>query len=240
MISFSMTDIGMRRKVNQDYLFVSEKPVGSLPNLFIVADGMGGHNAGDYASKCCVQSVVEYVKNSKDVTPITIMEGAIQYANQMLLKQSSENEELQGMGTTLVAATISKNKMLVANIGDSRLYLINGGMKQITCDHSLVEAMVQSGELDPKEARYHPNKNVIPRAVGTNSNVKADYFEVEVSNQDTILLCSDGLSNMLEDEEIYAIVKSHLPDINQAGTSLIHKANENGGKDNIAIIIIKL
>lgn len=240
MISFSMTDVGKQRKVNQDYAFCTQEQVGSLPNLFIVADGMGGHNAGDYASRRCVESVVTYVKKSRNVTPIAILEGAIQFANTTLRKEAKGNSDLKGMGTTLVIATIIDCKLIVANIGDSRLYVINDEIKQITRDHSLVEAMIESGELDKVTAKSHPNKNIITRAIGASTKVRADYFEVDLKTEDSILLCSDGLSNMLDDEEIKSIVTNDSFDVEQAGKALVHKANEHGGSDNIGIIIIKL
>lgn len=239
MKSFSITDVGMKRKVNQDYVFNEENVIGGLPNLFIVADGMGGHNAGDYASKYCVESVIKYVENCNLKTPIGILEAAIKNANELLLMEANKESDLEGMGTTFVGTTIIDGVMYVANIGDSRLYLINDNIKQITEDHSLVEEMVKTGEIDRKDARLHPNKNIITRAIGTSKYVGPDYFEVNVTENDTILMCSDGLSNMMDDDEIFSIVKKYPDDIEMAANHLIEAANEYGGKDNIAIIIIK-
>lgn len=237
---FSVTDVGMKRTVNQDYVYCSENEIGKLPNLFIVADGMGGHKAGDFASKFCVESVTSYVANCKELTSISILEGAIQYANSQLREKALNDSELEGMGTTFVAATIRDNRMIVANVGDSRLYHLNQQeMKQVTKDHSLVELMVENGELDPSEAKFHPNKNVITRAIGSNATVSADFFEIDLDEGDIILLCSDGLSNMLDDVEIYQIIKQMSPDLEGAANELVRRANENGGKDNIAIIIIE-
>ncbi|BBF43023.1 protein serine/threonine phosphatase PrpC, regulation of stationary phase [Lachnospiraceae bacterium KM106-2] len=240
MLAYSKTDIGRLRKVNQDAMYCCNEPIGSLSNLFIVADGMGGHNAGDYASRCCVESVVNYVRNSRNVTPVSILEGAIKEANNRVLTKALSDKNYEGMGTTLVAATVAGNKMIVANIGDSRLYVIDDSISQITCDHSLVEAMVQSGEIDAKEAKNHPNKNVITRAIGTDQSVKADFFEIDLKKGNLILLCSDGLTNMLDDEEILRITKQFSNNLEEAATHLIDKANENGGKDNIAIVIMKV
>lgn len=237
---FSVTDVGMKRTVNQDYVYCSENEIGKLPNLFIVADGMGGHKAGDFASKFCVESVTSYVLNCKELTSISILEGAIQYANSQLRDKALNDSELEGMGTTFVAATIRDNRMIVVNVGDSRLYHLNQEeIKQVTKDHSLVELMVENGELDPSEAKFHPNKNVITRAIGSNATVSADFFEIDLDEGDIILLCSDGLSNMLDDIEIYQIVKNMSPDLEGAANELVRRANENGGKDNIAIIIIE-
>lgn len=241
MKSFSVTDVGKKRTVNQDYVFSCETEIGKLPNLFIVADGMGGHNAGDYASKHCVEAVVDYVKHCEDMTCISTLDNAIQYANKMLRKKSKEDTSLEGMGTTLVAATIFDHRMIVANIGDSRLYVLNEQMTQITKDHSLVEIMVENGEISPKDAREHPNKNVITRAIGgIDDNAFADFFEIDLNEGDIVLLCSDGLSNMLDDEEIFQIVKQYSNDLEKADKALVDRANELGGKDNIAVIIMKV
>jgi protein phosphatase len=239
MKSFSITDVGKKRKVNQDYVFGEENAIGSLPNIFIVADGMGGHNAGDYASRFCVESVIDSIKNSNQKTPIGIIEIAITNANNLLIEESRKNCDLEGMGTTFVLATIMGDVLYVANIGDSRLYVIRDDIKQITEDHSLVEEMVKTGEIERKDARLHPNKNIITRALGANSQVVPDFFEVNITKEDTILMCSDGLSNMMDDEDIFRIIKEYPDDIEKAASKLIETANEYGGNDNIAIIIVR-
>jgi len=239
MKSFSITDIGIKRKVNQDYVFCDDKQVGGLSNLFIVADGMGGHNAGDYASRFSVKEFVEQIKQSKETTPIKIMEAAIQDTNEALLLIAKDNEEFEGMGTTFVAATIEESTLHVANIGDSRLYVIHDDIIQITRDHSLVEEMVRLGKLKKEEVKGHPNKNVVTRALGTRPFVGPDFFEVGIHENDIVLMCTDGLSNMLEDEKIFHIVKS-TEDIEEAAKLLIQEANHNGGIDNIGIVIVKL
>jgi protein phosphatase len=237
--AFSITDIGERRRINQDYVFCSEAAIGKLPNLFIVADGMGGHNAGDYASRFCVEFFKEKIEQSDKELPIASIGDAIQETNKALRNKAMEQIELEGMGTTFVAATIIGNELYVANIGDSRLYVIGKEMKQITEDHSLVEAMVKSGELDRLQARVHPNKNVVTRALGANSEVEPDFFEVSLEEDDLILICSDGLTNMLEDEKIEQIIKE-TQDLQTAVETLVSLANQNGGKDNIAIILIRI
>lgn len=240
MESFAVTDIGQKRQMNQDYIYCTENSVGSFPNLFIVADGMGGHKAGDYASRTCVDCVVESIRESQRKTPISILEEAINYANRQVLLDSKANSEYEGMGTTLVAAVIIDEVLYVANIGDSRLYVINDeGIRQVTQDHSLVEEMIRNGEIERREARLHPNKNIITRALGTSEEVAADYFEVELKKDDIILLCSDGLSNMIEDEDIMYVVRRYSQ-IETAGDKLIEKANACGGKDNISIILIRV
>jgi protein phosphatase len=238
MKTFSITDVGQKRNMNQDYVYTSEKPVGNLPNLFVVADGMGGHNAGDFASKYTVQQLVTSIESNQETNPIKIMRQSIEAANKELITKSYENSELAGMGTTLVAATVVNDYIYVANIGDSRLYIINNGIKQITKDHSLVEEMIRLGEIDREDARNHPDKNIITRAIGAGEEIAVDFFEMKLEQGDTILMCSDGLTNMIEDEEIREIIESQkTPE--QKAEKLVQIANKNGGKDNIAVIIIE-
>ena len=237
--TFSITDIGKRRKLNQDYVYTSEMPVGHLPNLFLVADGMGGHNAGDYASKYTIETIVDVVGQSKEGSPVSVFENAIKEANTQIRRKAQEEPELSGMGTTVVAATVSGNRLCVANVGDSRLYIINDReIKQITRDHSLVEEMVRMGGLKRELARTHPDKNIITRAIGALDDVDVDFFELNLNKDDVILMCSDGLSNMIEDEEIRMIMQGQR-DIVEKAESLIKAANNNGGKDNIAVVIVE-
>ncbi len=240
MRSFSITDIGEKRQINQDYVFCEENGVGGLPNLFIVADGMGGHNAGDYASRFCVEAFTERIRSNQQKTPIGMISDALQYTNDLLLEEASAKNDLQGMGTTFVVATIIDSVLYVANVGDSRLYIIRDGIKQITEDHSLVEEMAKNGEIDRKDMRFHPNKNIITRALGANTTVTPDYFEVELAEGDIVLMCSDGLTNMMEDKEIMDIVREYAGDLESAAGTLVKRANENGGKDNISIIIVEM
>lgn len=238
MKTFSVTDAGVVREMNQDYYFSSDTAVGNLPNLFIVADGMGGHKAGDYASRYTIERVVASVSRNTGEEPIAIMKEAINKANELLVAESREDESKSGMGTTLVIGTIIGNKLFVANIGDSRLYVVGQNMRQITRDHSLVDEMVRLGEINADEARVHPDKNIITRAVGTSDHVEADFFEVEITADDTILLCTDGLTNMVRDDDILDIIKKY--DNAQAATmQLVKEANANGGRDNITVMIIK-
>lgn len=250
MKAYSITDTGQTRHMNQDYVYCEENNVGSLPNLFIVADGMGGHNAGDYASRFCVEAFVQRIKTeygddvgsdhlTKERTPIGMISDALQHTNNLLLDEAKSNEEFQGMGTTFVVATIFDSIMYVANVGDSRLYVIKETMEQVTNDHSLVQEMVNNGELDPKEAKNHPNKNIITRAIGANAKVIPDYFEVELRESDLVLMCSDGLTNMLDDEDIMKIIKESGSNLEEAVKNLVETANGNGGKDNISVIIIE-
>ena len=167
---YSATDVGQKRKMNQDYVFASADPVGNLPNLFVVADGMGGHNAGDYASSHAVTSMVEEIRHDADFNPVKVIRHAIECVNTEILMQAQQDEKLRGMGTTMVAATIVGHYAYVANVGDSRLYVIGEQIQQITKDHSLVQEMVRMGELDAEQARKHPKKNIITRALGAEKN----------------------------------------------------------------------
>lgn len=235
--TFSLTDIGRKRTMNQDFVYTSENPVGGLPNLFIVADGMGGHNGGDYASSYAVKVVTETVADLKDPIFNQALEKAIEKANQEVRKKASEKVELYGMGTTLVAACVNDNCLHVANVGDSRLYVIGEEIRQITTDHSYVEEMVRMGGLDRESARTHPKKNIITRAVGADDDILPDFFTVKLVPGDLVLMCSDGLTNMLEDEEIRMILQGQR-DLVEKAEELIKAANNNGGKDNIAVILI--
>lgn len=240
MKSYYITDVGKKRQINQDFVFCSEEPVGNLPNLFIVADGMGGHSAGDFASRFCVEVFVKQVQGFEHGTPISIMAKALESTNHMLIEKANSDPSLNGMGTTFVAATIIHDVMYVANVGDSRLYLIQDKITQVTEDHSLVEEMVRKGELLKEEAKYHPNKNIVTRALGANMSLVPDYFEVNINSNSTILLCSDGLNNMVDDSEILAVVKECEDNLEQAGKALVGIANDNGGKDNISLVMVKL
>lgn len=225
--------------MNQDYMYTSTTPVGSLPNLFVVADGMGGHNAGEYASRFTVDKVVEVISQNGQQEPVAAMKEALTEANSQLLEEAGADPSKSGMGTTVVAATVIGDLLHVANIGDSRLYVIDHeAIRQITRDHSLVEEMVRLGEMDKAAAKVHPDKNIITRAIGVTRELAVDFFEVELRPEDMILLCSDGLTNMVEDEEIKEIVLEQKNIVEKA-EKLINTANENGGKDNITVILIE-
>ena len=236
--TFSITDVGKQRKMNQDYVFTSENPVGPLDNLFIVADGMGGHNAGDYASKYTVEVIVEEISRSKETEAELVLDRAIKSANAHIRQKSQEYEAFSGMGTTVVVATIQGDSLCVANVGDSRLYVVNKNIRQITRDHSLVEEMVLCGGISREQARTHEKKNIITRAVGAEDDLIVDFFHVGLKKEDLILMCSDGLTNMIEDEDIRMILQGQR-DIVEKAEVLIKTANQNGGKDNIAVVLVE-
>lgn len=238
MKSYSVTDVGQKRQVNQDYVYASEEPVGNLPNLFVVADGMGGHNAGDFASSFAVQTLVHTIQEDENQNPIKIIRNAVEEANRKVLEESKLHVEMSGMGTTMVLFTIIDDYAYVANVGDSRLYLIEDQILQITKDHSLVQEMVRRGLITKEEAREHPDKNIITRVLGIGPEVEVDFFDIHLKDNSTLLLCSDGLSNMVSDEDIWRIINTSR-ELKEAGMRLVSLANENGGKDNIAVVLVQ-
>ena len=238
MTSYGKTDIGQRREMNQDFIFYTDEPIGKLPNLYIVADGMGGHNAGDYASRCATDTIREYIAKCDYENPVTVLKYAIIRANERLIEDAGRSPELSGMGTTVVACVIQEDHLYVANMGDSRLYRIGkDGIAQVTMDHSLVEEMIRAGRLDRENVRNHPEKNIITKAVGGASDAMPDFFELDIETGDKILLCSDGLSNMVEDDEIEDIVREE-DSLEDAVNRLIERANYYGGRDNISVVLI--
>lgn len=236
MKTFSKTDVGVIREVNQDYVFVSDTPIGNLPNLLVVADGMGGHKAGEYASRYAVEMVKEELAADASGEPEAMLKNAISAANQKLLTTARQDERMKGMGTTLIVATVVDKTLYFANVGDSRLYLLNEEIKQLSKDHSLVQEMVRLGGLNQEEAKHHPDKNIITRAVGAKEKVEVDFYEYRLKRGDIILMCTDGLTNMVEDEEILHIVKSSR-DVVETVERLIERAKENGGSDNIGVVV---
>ena len=239
MRSYSATDVGQKRKINQDSIFESQIPVGNLPNLFIVADGMGGHNAGDYASRYAVRKIRETIEKSYEKNPVRLIGEAIETANTGLREKAVVHEEMAGMGTTVVVTTVIDGYAYTANVGDSRLYLKDDDtITQITRDHSLVQEMVRIGQLTEEEARSHPDKHIITRALGAAPEIEIDFFDFKVPPDGQILMCSDGLSNMVDDQVISQILDEPLT-LKEKVEKLIRTANDNGGRDNIAVIVVQ-
>ena len=236
MKSWAKTDIGRLRKSNQDSVFATDQKIGSLSNLYIVADGMGGHNAGDFASKFTIETVTHEIEHSEEESPIRCIANAIRIANQKLIETASSSVVLEGMGTTIVVATVVEDHLYVANVGDSRLYRIKNVIQQITRDHSWVEEMVLRGEMTHEQARVHPDKNIITRAVGAMDRILIDFFDLELNQGDFFLMCSDGLSNMVEDQQMLEVVSRDLT-VEEKAKILIDMANEQGGRDNISVIL---
>lgn len=243
MLSYGKTVTGKVRKNNQDYIYHSDSKVGSLPNLYIVADGMGGHAAGEVASKCAVESFTSYFKEKaidlKDDRNIKkTLEEAVEFSNNKIYEKSIADLALEGMGTTFLCAFISNEKLYAANVGDSRLYKINTNkIEQITTDHSYVMDLVNLGEITPEEAETHPCKNVLTRALGTTKTLKVDTHIIDIQENDLFLLCSDGLTNMIDNDNIAKITNKNVP-LKDMCDNMIHLANKNGGIDNISIILL--
>lgn len=222
----AMTDIGRMREQNQDAIFASSDSVGLLSNLFIVADGMGGYKAGDYASKRAIELVQNSILQGSDSSVARVISEAMETANKSIYEEAKASEDKTGMGTTMVLATIEENLLQVANVGDSRLYLYRDGqLLQVTKDHSIVAEMVRKGELTPDEAKVHPKRSYITRAIGAEESLLVDFMEETVLEKDLLLLCSDGVTSMLSDEEIAGILSSDLP-LEKRNLQLIEAANE--------------
>ena len=239
MDSYCQTDVGLKRNNNQDFVYASNHNVGTLAGLLIVADGMGGQAAGDLASRLCVETMVDSIQASSHKGAVKVLSEAIREANKAVTSKASSDPALEGMGTTLVAATPENGSLIVANVGDSRLYLIDDDrIEQITHDHSLVEEMVRAGKLKKEQAKNHPKKNIITRAIGEIQDPEVDYFDVALNRGDIALLCSDGLTNMVEDEQSFRIVRG-AQSLQDAGAKLIDAANRAGGKDNISVVLAK-
>lgn len=236
-----LTDVGRARPHNEDYVDYAIPADGQQlarkGSLFLVADGMGGHQAGEVASQGAVETAIEYYYQDTGRDVPTSLVRAFRAANQHLYDQAQSDASKAGMGTTLVAAVVLGRKVTVANVGDSRAYLINQqGITQITEDHSWVEEQVRAGLLTQEQAQKHPQRNLVTRALGSKPSVEVDLFEGEISAGDALLLCSDGLTGRVSDPEISTIVQQHGPQ--EAARRLVAEANERGGNDNITVLIV--
>ena len=243
MQAWGLTDPGMVRSQNQDHYAIVK--LGRDQLLAIICDGMGGARSGNIASQMAVEVFVEEVKrttraNMKPDRIDNMLEQALEMANEAVYEQSQLSEEYRGMGTTLVAAFFQKDQLTVANVGDSRAYLFNkDGVKSITTDHSLVELMVQRGEITREAAKFHPGKNLITRAVGTEAKVSCDLYHLKLNKGDSVLLCSDGLSNVMSDQEILFEV-IHGVNKNDCCQRLMNIANYRGSPDNVTVALIAM
>ena len=229
------SDQGVVRKNNEDSMLVSR--IGDI-YLLAVADGLGGRPAGDVASQMAIIELEATVKAFIGKLPEKeLLSQAVAKANREIYLLSKENPEYKGMGTTLVAALVSADKAVIANTGDSRAYIIGEAIMQITRDHSLVQEMVEKGDISGDEALRNPQKNIVTRVLGTVQEANPDFFEVKLEGK-TLLLCSDGLTNTLSNAEIQKLVNS-LPDVETICDRLIAAANEKGSMDNLTIILAK-
>lgn len=236
---YASTDIGKAREMNQDYYSVQSEPI----KLYILADGMGGYNGGEIASKLAVESVQNYINNNFDEIKLDregiskLILNAIEYANMVVYEKSKADTNLSEMGTTLEVCLIYNNKVYIGHIGDSRVYRIRKNIiRKLTTDHSYVEKLVKDGTITREESYHHPKKNMLMKALGCSAFAEPDILIKGFIKDDIILMCSDGLSNLLMDKEIYDTVTKNNDNIDKV---LIQKANEKGGFDNITAIVIK-
>ena len=238
---YSKTDIGRVRQDNQDAYFA--ETMSDNTAFAVVCDGMGGAAAGGYASKKAVELIKKYIQKSfrndygeKEIT--RLLQNAVLSANIELYRMSVNEEELHGMGTTVVACILKDDRAVICHVGDSRAYVIGQDVNLITRDHSVVQSLVESGKITEEEARKHPKKNIITRALGVEENVLSDIDCVDINKGDFILLCSDGLTNYLGKETIKEIFNKADNDTDYAET-LVEEANRTGGGDNITTVVIK-
>ncbi|MBQ4424406.1 MAG: Stp1/IreP family PP2C-type Ser/Thr phosphatase [Lachnospiraceae bacterium] len=234
----AVTDTGLVRKNNEDSLYIGCPFGGIEDTLFIVADGMGGHQGGEIASRFVVQKIPELLGKMKGRSdPFHFLEQVTEKTNAALYQLAQEKEELRGMGSTLVMAYFEEGIWHVINVGDSRAYYyIDGVLQQITKDHSLVEEMVEAGRLQRDDPLYRVNRNVITRAMGAEPYVEEDYFQIETAPGGRLLLCTDGLHGMVPDDLIAQVLEEE-PDPDTAAVSLVQMARDAGGKDNITAIV---
>lgn len=238
---FAQTDIGKTREMNQDCYYVSS--TDDEPLIFILADGMGGYTGGEIASSMVIEYTKSYIngnwikisKTEEDILQLLI--DAVQYANKFIYEKSKTIEELSQMGTTLEICLIFNNKLYIAHIGDSRIYIINeNNIKQITTDHTYIEKLIKEGTITKEEAKHHPDRHMLLKALGGEPYAEVDAFSRTWKEDEIICICSDGLTNMINDEQIKEII---IEEPVSPEKKLINMANDNGGTDNITVIIIK-
>ncbi len=234
------TDIGRIRSSNQDSYAAGD--LTSEVSWAVVCDGMGGANGGNVASEAAVRVISDRLKSGyhigmNDNSIKHLLISAVEAANITLYTMAHDNEELRGMGTTVVIAVRSSDTLYLANVGDSRIYVVSdSGIVQITTDHSVVQLMIDKGEISPEEAKDHPKKNVITRALGVDPEVRIDYSQEQLNDGDIVLLCTDGLTNYVNDENIFEVCKNE--DKYNIADKLVDLANENGGGDNITVVTV--
>ena len=239
--AYAKSDIGKVREKNQDSYYISDSL--SQVQLYMLADGMGGYKGGEIASSLAIQSAKNYIENNfkeieKDRDSIIQLVGSsIEYANMVVYEKSKENPELQGMGTTIEICLIYNNKVYIGHVGDSRIYRIRKNfIRKLTQDHSYVQKLVKDGTITKEEAEKHPKKNMLMKALGCNAFVEPDVSVKGFLRDDILLISSDGLTNMVKQEDIFEIAKGN---IEKAPIKLVDLANENGGLDNITVVVIK-
>lgn len=247
MKSYGSTNVGLVRKVNEDAFYCQQQFENGKPYICVVADGMGGHNAGEVASSMAISQVIDFIgKNADKLEDINLdgyknlIKDAFLYANKNIYKKSMESKEYIGMGTTLTTVLIIDDSMIVGHVGDSRVYFIrNHSIRKITDDHSYVAELIKNGTIKPEEANNHPQKNLITRAVGTGKNIEVDIDVFNVNDGDFIVMCTDGLSNLVEKDKIFDVVISDTS-LKEKCSHLISLANSKGGYDNITVVVIEI
>ena len=240
--AYGMTDVGKTREINEDSFYITNDTLKDV-QLFILADGMGGCNAGEIASRIAITCAKNYIENNFADTPrdkeslIQLVGSSLEYANMVVYEKSIQTEEYKGMGTTLEICLIYNNRAYIGHIGDSRIYRIRKDfMRQLTQDHSYVQKLVREGTISKEEAENHPKKNMLMKALGCNAFAEPDVMVKGFQKGDIIIMCSDGLSNLVKKEKIYNLAKENFE---TAPKELIDIANKNGGLDNITVITIK-
>jgi len=240
MTGVGKSDVGKIRSCNEDSIFVKNSDIGCLRNLYIVADGMGGHKSGEVASSNAVRFFCEFIEKNTEKNEIldTLIEGVV-YANRMVKEMSKTDEAYYNMGTTFLAASIHDEKIYIAHVGDSRLYIIrNNEIKQITTDHTYVMDMVRSGFITREEAKFHPDRNIITRALGVDENLSIDGIFNKIFLGDIVIMCSDGLYEMIDDKDILNIAEDKILSLEEKAEKMIECANSLGGKDNVSVVLI--
>ena len=241
IIAYAKSDVGKVREMNQDAYYISDS--SSEVKLYLLADGMGGYKGGEIASNLAIKCTKNYIENNFKETPkdreslIQLIASSMEYANMVVYEKSRENKEYEGMGTTLEVCLIYNNKAYIGHIGDSRIYRIRKTfIRKLTTDHSYVQKLVKDGTITKEEAQHHPQKNMLMKALGCNAFVEPDVMVKGFLKDDILIINSDGLTNLVSQEEIFREAKK---DIEQAPKELVRIANENGGYDNITVIVIK-
>ena len=240
MKDFAKTDVGKAREMNQDYYSIPSSE--SDLQLYILADGMGGYNGGEIASRLAAETTKNYIQNNfkkiehdKEAI-LKLVKDAMEYANMVVYEESKKDENLQGMGTTLDVCFIYNSKIYRGDVGDSRIYLIKKDIaRKITKDHSYVQQLVEDKKITREEAEHHPKKNMLLKALGCTSYVEPDIRARNLEKDDILLMCSDGLTNMVEESKIYEVVRENKE---KAPEILVNLANNAGGYDNITVITI--
>ncbi len=239
---FGKSDLGKARDINEDAIYLAEDDLGI--NVYILADGMGGYQGGDVASQLAVTAVRSYIMNNYEITfeddddILKLVNGSIEYANMVVSEKAKSDKKLNQMGSTLEVVLIIKNKAYIGHVGDSRVYLIRDRkIKKLTTDHSYIQKLISDGKITKEESSKHPDKNMITKAIGTEIVVEAELVQLNLNKNDILIICSDGLTNLVKSNEILELVLDSFDE--DIAEKLINRANELGGTDNVSVIVLK-